>query len=77
MADLHRYLPFDEFNALRVVLHDDAVFTETVLERPKGRFVEYGPEDDWWLVKYYGCKYVTVPSKKAIVIGDELHALLS
>lgn len=32
--------------------HIEATWLSLVGLKPMHRFVEYGPEDDWWIVKY-------------------------
>lgn len=58
-------------NGLKVIL--DSSLTDGIeVDRPFHRFIEYGPEDDWWLIKYMGCAWRHIPSKTAYQIGDTL-----
>lgn len=43
------------------------------IEHDQSRFIQYGPEDEWWRTKYGFVTYRTVPAKQAIIIGDTLY----
>jgi hypothetical protein len=69
--------PFDpdaitHLGGLRVCT--DSMLTETKVERRQERFVEYGPEDDWWLLRYFPerIRHVQVPKREAYRIDDVL-----
>ncbi len=45
-------------------------FVEEVVEYPKHRFVEYGPEDEWWLLKFGYAKRITRPTSVIIQVDE-------
>lgn len=63
---------FPKINGLEVVFCD--YLTETKKDYPKDRFIEYGPEDDWWLAKYHPGFLQTVPSQTIYRVGNKMVA---
>lgn len=46
--------------------------TEQVFDYPQDPFIEYGHEDIWWLTKYEGRRWKTVPKSEAIAVDGKL-----
>lgn len=58
------------FHSLNVIL--DKNLTEDKFIYPQERFVEYGPEDIWWLEKYGFGHWEKVPSNTAYQVDNTI-----
>lgn len=50
----------------------NSYMTKSVPVYPKDRFVEYGPEDHWWLSAVGLLRHKTVPSTDVFRVGNKL-----
>lgn len=69
------YSPLDLFrwdNLANLQVVTDDQLTERVWEFPEDKFIEYGPEDLWWAVKYGFGRWVDKPIYKVYQIGSVL-----